>query len=253
MIIIKTPEEIEKLRVGGKIAAQILRDVAARVAPGVTTGELDLYTRQRISEEGGKAAFLGYRPSNERKGFPGALCVSVNDEIVHGIPGSRVLKAGDIVTVDLGFIHEGVFLDTAVTVPVGKVSHQDMNLMAATEAALYEAIDAIKPGGTVGDIGATVDEYITEAGFTIVSSLAGHGVGRAVHEDPYIPNYGTRGKGAKLTPGMVIAIEPIVTTGKDQIKVLSDEYTIVTADKAHSAHFEHTVLITNDGAEILTK
>jgi methionyl aminopeptidase len=253
MIIIKTPDEIEKLREGGPIAARILRAIASEVKAGVTTKYLDDVARKLIDEAGGTPAFLGYRPSGERKAFPAALCTSVNDEIVHGIPSDRVLKEGDIITVDLGYIHKGVFLDLATTVGIGKISHKDSNLLAATEQALEEGISAIAPGGTVGDIGAAIDAYVTEAGCTIISSLAGHGVGRAVHEDPYVPNYGKRGKGAKLVPGMVIAIEPIVSTGKDGIRVLDDEYTIITVDGAHAAHFEHTVLITETGAEVLTK
>ena len=251
-IIIKTKEEIEKLRKGGPIAADILRRIALEVAPGVTTESLDLYARELIKEAGGEAAFLGYRPEGERVAFPAALCVSVNDEVVHGIPGKRILKNGDIVTVDLGFRYEGVYLDLATSVGVGKITHEDANLLAATSNALDAAIEAIVPGATTGDIGAVVSKHIHDAGFEVISSLSGHGVGRAIHEDPYVPNYGKPGKGDTLVPGMVIAIEPITTRGKDAIEVLEDEYTLVTADGANSAHFEHTVLITEIGGEILT-
>ena len=253
MVIIKTPDEIAKLRKGGPIAAGILRSLAQAVKPGITTESLDMLARTLIRDAGATPAFLGYRPSNEKNAFPAALCTSVNDEIVHGVPTGRILNAGDIISIDLGLKYEGVYLDLATTVAVGKISHPDANLLAVTEAALEVGIAAIAPGGTVGDIGAAVYTYISDNGFEIVSALAGHGVGRAIHEDPYVPNYGKKGKGEKLVPGMVIAIEPIVTAGKDSMKVLSDEYTIVTKDGSRAAHFEHTVLITETGAEILTK
>lgn len=253
MIIIKTESEIERLRKGGPILARILRAVASGVRPGITTAELDALTRTLMEKEGVKPAFLGYRPEGADRPYPAALITSVNNEVVHGIPGSRVLKEGDIIALDTGINFEGVYLDHAVTVPVGEINSKDKELLSVTEAALYEGIDAIKmPGATVGDIGHAIETSIPKK-FGIVRTLSGHGVGRAIHEDPYVPNYGKAGKGDKLKPGMVIAIEPMITRGSEEVILLDDGYTLVTEDSSRSAHFEHTVLITEEGAEILTK
>lgn len=253
MIIIKTPDEIAKLKIGGPILARILREVAAATKPGITTKSLDDFAYALIIEAGCKPAFLGYKPEGARKPYPATLITSVNAEVVHGIPGEYVLKEGDIISLDLGLNYDGVFLDHAVTVPVGKISPKDQELIAVAEAALVEGIDAIKPGATVGDIGYAIEHYVKSYKLGIVRDLSGHGVGRAIHEDPYVPNYGKRGKGAKLEPGMVIAIEPMITRGAESVIELADGYTIKTTDNSHAAHFEHTVLITDTGAEILTK
>ncbi len=253
MIIIKTPEEIAKLKVGGPILARILKLVSDEVRPGVTTGELDKVAAALIKAAGCKPAFLGYKPEGAHNPYPATLITSVNAEVVHGIPGEYVLKEGDIISLDLGLSYEGVFLDHAITVPVGNISPKDQELIAVTETALLEGIDAIVPNATVGDIGYAIERYVKQYKLGIVRDLSGHGVGREIHEDPYVPNYGKKGKGAKLVPGMVIAIEPMLTRGSESVIELADGYTIKTIDNSNSAHFEHTVLITPAGYEILTK
>lgn len=253
-IIIKTQNEIEKLKKGGPILADILRKVASKVAPGVTTKELDGYAYKLITDLGHKPAFLNFKPDWENIPYPASLITSVNAEVVHGIPGSRVLKDGDIIALDLGLNYEGVFLDHAITVPVGKISPKDKELLAVTEEALQRGIEAIAPGATVGDIGHAIESFVKPYKLGIVRGLSGHGVGRYIHEDPYVPNYGKPGKGEKLVPGMVIAIEPMLTRGGEEVVTLSDGFTIKTVDNSRSAHFEHTVLITETGKpEILTK
>jgi methionyl aminopeptidase len=253
MIIIKTPDEIARLRAGGPITARILRAVASEAKAGVTTKELDSLAYKLILEAGCKPAFLHYTPEGADRPYPASLCTSINSEVVHGIPGNRTLKSGDTVALDLGLNYQGVFLDHAVTVPVGSVDPKTLELLAATQEALTIGIEAILPGGTVGDIGAAIEEYVKPFKYGIVRVLSGHGVGRYIHEDPYVPNYGKRGKGAKLVPGMVIAIEPMLTRGSEEVIQTKDGYTLKTADNSRSAHFEHTVLITENGPEILTQ
>ncbi len=254
MIIIKTESEIERLRRGGPILADILRKVSKKVAPGITTKELDDYAHKLITEAGHKPAFLGYKPEGADAPYPASLITSVNAEVVHGIPGKYVLKEGDIIALDLGLNYEGVFLDHAITVPVGGIiTPKDKELIAVTEQSLYKGIEAIVAGATVGDIGYAIESFVKPYKLGIVRTLSGHGVGRAIHEDPYVPNYGRPGRGAKLLPGMVIAIEPMLTRGSEDIVTMRDGYTLKTTDGSRSAHFEHTVLITEDGAEILTK
>lgn len=255
-MIAKTQEEIEILREGGKRLATILHKVSERVAPGVSALDLDRYARELIKELGDESAFLGYTPEGVKTPYPAALCVSVNDEVVHGIPTKdKVLKEGDIVAIDLGLKHRGLFTDMAMSVPVGKINNEKMELLKTTETALQEGIWAAKDGGSVGDIGHAVEQYIKskKKNYGIVEILAGHGVGRAVHEDPYVPNYGKPGTGEKLVTGMVIAIEPMVNLGTKNVTLDNDEYTFRTADGKASAHFEHTILITENGPEILTK
>ncbi|MFA5999705.1 MAG: type I methionyl aminopeptidase [Candidatus Paceibacterota bacterium] len=253
MIIIKTPQEIEILREGGKHLATVLHKVKEMVAPGVSTHELDKYAEKLIREYGDEPAFLNYKPDGADTPFPASLCTSVNEEIVHGIPSkNKILKEGDIISIDLGLKHKGLFTDMAFTVPVGEVSNGNKKLLKITEQALMVGINAIKPGGRVGDIGHAIESFVRPHRYGIVEVLAGHGVGRAIHEDPYIPNFGEKGKGAKLVPGMVVAIEPMLNNGTKNVDLKDDGYTYVTADGKKSAHFEHTVLITKDGAEILT-
>lgn len=252
MIIIKTPNEIERLKKGGPILARILREVARATVAGVTTKSLDEFAFRLIKEAGCTPAFLNYRPDSADRPYPATLITSVNDEVVHGIPGDRVLKEGDIIALDLGLNYEGVFLDHAISVGVGSINPKDKELLAVTEQALMQGIEAIKPGATVGDIGYAIEHYVKPYKLGIVRDLSGHGVGRAIHEDPYVPNYGKRGKGASLTPGMVIAIEPMLTRGSEDVILMKDGYTLKTSDGSRSAHFEHTVLITENGAEILT-
>ena len=253
MIIIKTDSEIERLRRGGPVLARIMREVARAVRPGITTASLDVLTRSLMEQEGVRPAFLGYKPEGADRPYPAALITSVNNEVVHGIPGGYVLKEGDIISLDTGINFEGVFLDHAITVPVGEIGPKDKELLSVTESALYEGIEAIVPGARVGDIGHAIESSIPKK-FGIVRTLSGHGVGRAIHEDPYVPNYGKPGKGDLLKPGMVIAIEPMVTRGSEEVVLLDDGYTLVTEDHSRAAHFEHTVLITETGEpEILTK
>ena len=255
MAFIKTEQEIEILREGGKRLAAILHKVKEKVAPGVSTKELDDYAFTLINELGDTPAFLNYRPEGAHKPFPASLCVSVNDEVVHGIPsGKRILKEGDIVSIDLGLKHLGLFTDMALTVSVGNISPAVAKLLKITEEALQVAIDAAEGGNTTGDIGNAVESFIhARSPYGIVEVLAGHGVGRAIHEDPFIPNFGKAGKGEKLAPGMVIALEPMINMGTKNVTLDSDGYTFRTADGKPSAHFEHTILITEDGSEILTR
>ena len=252
-VIIKTKEQIEIIREGGKILAKILEKTAKKVKPGVSTYELDKYAHKLITDGGDESAFLNYKLDGAERAYPASLCVSVNNEIVHGIPSkSKILKEGDIVSLDLGLKHEGLFTDHAVTVPVGKISRKDQQLLKDTKKALEIGIWAARGGNTVGDIGHAIESFVNRK-YGIVKELAGHGVGVKIHEDPYIPNYGKAGKGQKLIPGMIIAIEPMLNLGKADIISMSDGYTVKTADGSHSAHFEHTILITEGEAEILTK
>ena len=251
-VIIKTKEQIEIIREGGKILATVLAKVAKKVAPGVSTFELDKYAYDLIKEGGDVPAFLNYRPEGAPKAFPATICISVNNEIVHGIPSkARILKEGDIVSLDLGLKHKGLFTDHAVTVPVGKISKRDQDLLDKTKKALELGICAARGGATVGDIGHAIESFVNRK-YGIVRELSGHGVGVKIHEDPYVPNYGKPGKGQKLIPGMIIAIEPMLNMGSGHIVSADDDWTIKTADGSRSAHFEHTILITEGDAEILT-
>ncbi|MCA9353238.1 type I methionyl aminopeptidase [Candidatus Nomurabacteria bacterium] len=253
-ISIKTKEEIELLREGGKRLGTILKKVGESVRPGIRTSELEAIAISEIEKLGDKPAFKGYTPEGASYPYPTALCVSINEEIVHGIPSEdRILEEGDIVTIDLGLNHSGMFTDHAVTLPVGKVSSEKIDLLRKTKECLDSAIMEVKPGAHIGDIGAAVEECIKGTSYKIVKDLAGHGVGYSVHEDPYVPNEGKRGTGPELTPGMVIAIEPMLSLGSPQISLLEDDYTLSTQDGSLSAHFEHTVVVTDDGVEVLTE
>lgn len=252
MILIKTKEEIEKLREGGRITARILAETAKRALPGVSTKELDTFVYEVVTSEGYYPAFLKYKPEGARKPFPASICISVNAEVVHGIPGSKVLKQGDIVSLDLGLNYKGVFLDHAVTVGVGNISKEDARLLYTTQEALYKGIEQAVPGARIGDISHAIEKVGKGEKLGIVRGLSGHGVGRYIHEDPYIPNYGKAGKGEVIKAGMVFAIEPMFTLGSDAVVELSDGYTIRTGDGSRAAHFEHTVLVTEEGPEILT-
>lgn len=255
-IIIKTPEEIELIREGGKRLASVLAETAKQVRPGISAMELDIYAQKKIAElgDGDTPAFLGYRPSGHHKPYPAALCVSVNSEVVHGIPkATTVLKEGDVVSLDLGLKHKGLFTDHAVTVAVGAVSKEKEKLMRVTRESMYVGIEAIVPGARVGDIGYAIQSYTKKQGkYGIVRTLAGHGVGRAIHEDPFVPNFGKAHTGAALVPGMIIAIEPMLTLGTEHVIDTGDGYTLATEDGSSAAHFEHTILITQTGYEILT-
>jgi methionyl aminopeptidase len=255
MITIKTKKDIAILREGGHRHAAILRELAAMVRPGVSTNELEDRARALISEGGDTPAFLNYRPEGAKRPYPAALCVSINDEVVHGIPneGSKILNEGDIVSLDLGLVHKGLITDGAVTVAVGAISPELAKLLEVTRKALMAGIKAAKGGKHVGDISSAIERIGVAGKYGIVEELSGHGVGYRVHEDPYVPNYGDPGMGEALKPGMVIAIEPMFNLGSRDIFLDKDDgYTYRTEDGKPSAHFEHTVLITKGDAEILT-
>lgn len=255
MITIKSAKEIAILREGGKRHAAILHKVVGQVKPGISAAELNDYAQKLIIEGGDKAAFLDYQPYGAKRPYPASLCVSVNDEVVHGIPNEKdkILKEGDIVSLDLGLIHEGMYTDMAVTVGVGKINADVEKLIANTKHALNVGIKIAKNGGYTGDIGNAIEKIGKANNYGIVEELAGHGVGYDVHEDPYVPNYGKQGSGSLLKVGMVLAIEPMFNLGTKRIYLDKDGHTYRTADGKPSAHFEHTVVITKNGAEILTQ
>ena len=248
MVQLKSPAEIEKMRRACSIVAQVLSEIEELVKPGISTLDLDLFAQTRTKELGAKPAFKGYH------GFPATLCISVNEEVVHGIPSKkRLLKEGDIVGLDFGVILDGWFGDSARTFPVGKVSPEAVKLMEVTEKSLYLGIEQANAGQHLFDIGHAIQNYVESFGFSVVREFVGHGIGKNLHEDPQVPNFGARGKGMVLKPGMVLAIEPMINAGKPEVRVLADGWTAVTVDKKLSAHFEHTIAITETGTEILTK
>ena len=248
MVQIKSKSEIEQMRRAGAIVAQVLYEIADLVKPGATTADLDLFAQMRTKELGAKPAFKGYH------GFPATLCVSVNEEVVHGIPAQkRVLCNGDIVGIDFGVILDGWFGDSARTFPVGEISPDAMKLIEVTEKSLHLGIEQAKPGNNLFDIGHAIQKYVESFGYSVVREFVGHGIGRSLHEDPQVPNFGIRGKGMLLKPGMVLAIEPMINAGRPEVKVLADGWTAVTVDRKLSAHFEHTIALTESGCEILTK
>lgn len=256
MIKYKTEEEIAIMREGGKIHGRILKELAKKVKAGVKTDALNTYAEQLIDEAGCTASFLGYQPYDAKRPYPAALCVSINEEIVHGIPneaGGRILFEGDIVTLDLGLTYQNFITDAAITVPVGKISKEAETLIRATKEALERGIRAMRLHGHIGDIGDAVMQVAMKYDFGIIEGLSGHGVGYSVHEEPFVPNKAKRGEGPELREGLVIAIEPMLSLGSRDIKRLSDGYTFITRDKSLSAHFEHTVAVTKNGIEVLTK
>ena len=247
-IVCKSQSEIDKMRRSGHIVRQVLDELGGMVASGVSTMDLEKVAERRIRESGAKPAFKGYY------GYPCVLCTSINDEIVHGIPSAkRVLKAGDIVSIDCGVVLDGYYGDAAITVPVVDVSPELRKLLEVTEASLYRGIEAARIGNTVGDVGAAVQELVEANGFSVVREFVGHGIGTRLHEEPQVPNFGTRGHGARLREGMVLAIEPMVNFGKPGTKLLKDKWTAVTEDGSPSAHFEHCVAVTKNGPLILTQ
>ena len=246
-IMIKTPQEIEKMRRSGAVVREVLEHVRAHVKPGVTTLDLENLAESKMAELGATSAFKGYR------GYPCVLCTSVNEQVVHGIPSAKtVLRDGDILSVDCGVVIDGFYGDSAITIPVGKVAAETQRLLDVTKASLEKAIDTVRPGAMLGDVGAAVQEMVEAEGFSVVKEFVGHGIGTHMHEDPQIPNFGQRGRGVRLREGMVLAIEPMVNAGGDAVRVLKDGWTAVTEDGSLSAHFEHTVAVTKDGAAILT-
>lgn len=250
---IKTKEEIEIIKQGGQKLAAAIEATSQHLKPGISTKELDAIFEKEVRKLGGDPAFLGYKPEGVNKPFPASLCASINDVVVHGIPNeNHILKEGDIITLDGGLIYKSLYTDHARTFPVGKISAEAKLLIDTTRNALKVAIEAIVPGGHIGDIGAAIEKYVKPYKFGIVRELAGHGVGYTVHEDPYVPNYGKVGQGEVLKPGMVLAIEPMLNLGTRFVSFSRDGYTVTTKDHNLSAHFEHTVVVTETGCEILT-
>ncbi|OGX29574.1 MAG: type I methionyl aminopeptidase [Omnitrophica WOR_2 bacterium RIFCSPHIGHO2_02_FULL_67_20] len=247
MIELKTPGEIDVMRRAGQIVAGLLAHLAAFVRPGIRTQQLDEAAGAYLRRAGAASAFLHYR------GFPATICVSVNEEVVHGIPGERKLREGDLVSIDAGAVVDGLFADAAVTVPVGAVSPQARRLSEATKRALEDGIAAASAGRRLSDISHAVQRVVERAGFGVVRDFVGHGIGRALHEEPPIPNFGEPNMGPRLRPGMVLAIEPMVTLGSYDVHILSDGWTVVTKDRSLAAHFEHTVAVTEHGPEVLTR
>ncbi len=247
MIIIKSKQQIELMREASKIVAETHQILKEAVRPGISTLELDKIAEDNIRKYNAIPSFKGYG------GFPGSICASVNDEVVHGIPGSRILKEGDIVSLDIGAYYKGYHSDSAKTHGVGVISEEDRKLIEVTKQSFYEGIKFAKEGYRLSDISHAIQEYVEKYGFSVVRDLVGHGIGTQLHEDPQIPNYGLPGKGPRLQSGMVLAIEPMINAGRYKVKILSDDWTVVTADGKKSAHYEHTIAITEDEPIILSK
>jgi methionyl aminopeptidase len=250
MIPIKSPKEIDKMRQACRTASEVLERVVDLVRPGISTKEVDLAAADLMAEAGVQSAFLGYRLGH--RVFPGNICISLNDEIVHGIGSQRRIQYGDIVKLDIGVVQDGWVGDTAFTVAVGMIDERTERLLRVTEIALRRAIETMQEGVRLGDVCATIEEIATRESFNVVREFVGHGVGRKLHEEPQVPNYGRRGSGPRLKAGMTLAIEPMINSGTASVKLLEDGWTVCTADGMPSAHFEHTVLITRDEPEILT-
>jgi methionyl aminopeptidase len=251
MIMLKSREEIDRMRAASGIVAEVLAEVRSRVRPGVTTAELDALAEELTIKKGARPAFKGYTVAG--RVFPASICISINDEVVHGIPSARrVLREGDIVGLDFGVCHQGYFGDAAMTVPVGRVRAEAVRLMDVTSRALAAGIEAIRPGGHVADISAAIQDTVETAGYSLVREFVGHGIGRSLHEDPQVPNFRTGGRGVRLQEGLVLAIEPMVNAGRPEVYVKEDGWTAATRDGALSAHFEHSVAVTAEGPYILS-
>lgn len=252
MTLIKTQEEISIMRESGRIAAEILKKVEERVAPGVTTRELDKLAEELIISYGVEPAFRGQPSGKNGELYPAVLCASVNSVVVHGLPSDYKLQNGDILGLDFGVIHKGYYSDLAVTVPVGNISDEARRLIDVTKRALRQGLKKVHPGSTTGDIGNTIQRWVESHGYEVVRDLCGHGIGKELHEEPQVQNYGKRHKGDVLKEGMVLAIEPMVTAGSFEVVISQDNQSWVTKDNSLSAHFEHTVVVTKDGCEVLT-
>ncbi|PYR32195.1 MAG: type I methionyl aminopeptidase [Acidobacteria bacterium] len=247
MIVCRSAAELEQMRQAGRLVGEVLTELAAMVAPGVSTADLDALAEKRIAQAGATPAFKGYH------GYPGTICASINEEVIHGIPsGRRLLREGDIISIDVGASLDGYFGDSAVTLPVGQVSEHAAKLLRVTEEALYKAIERARPGNRISDIGHAVQQHVEAYGCSVVREFVGHGIGQRMHEEPQVPNYGEPGRGPRLTEGMVLAIEPMVNAGKPAVKVLADGWTAVTRDGSLSAHFEHTVAVRAGEPWVLT-
>jgi len=247
VIVCRSAAELEQMREPGRLVGEVLTELSAAVAPGVSTADLDAMAEKRIRQAGATPAFKGYH------GYPATICASVNDEVIHGIPsGRRVLNEGDVISIDVGAELNGYYGDSAVTLPVGRISEAAATLLRVTEESLFKAIDAARPGNRVSDVGHAVQAHVEAFGFSVVREFVGHGIGQKMHEEPQVPNYGEPGRGPRLTECMVLAIEPMVNAGKPAVKVLADGWTAITRDGSLSAHFEHTVAVTADGPWILT-
>ncbi len=247
MIDLKTPREIKKLRGSNLIVAEILSRIKEKAKPGVTTIELEYLAEELLVKKRAVSAFKNYH------GFPNCLCTSINEEVIHGIPSKRILKEGDILSLDFGVLYQGYYGDAAISVAVGSVSKEAQELLKTTEESLYQAIDNARVGQRLSDISAAVESYVEQRGFSVVRDFVGHGIGRQLHEEPQIPNFGPPGMGVRLKVGMVLAIEPMINAGKSEVTILADGWSAVTKDRSLSAHFEHTVAITDNGPFILSK
>ena len=247
MIVCKSPAELERMRAANALVAEVLAELARMVSPGVTTRDLDAKAEKLVRDGGAEPAFKGYR------GYPSTLCASVNEQVVHGIPSARPLDEGDIISLDMGVKLNGYYGDSAVTVPVGRVSEQAETLLRITREALEKGIVQVRLGGRISDIGHAIQQHVEAHGFSVVREFVGHGIGAALHEEPQIANYGEPGRGPRLAEGMTLAIEPMVNAGRPAVKVLSDGWTAVTKDGSLSAHFEHTVAVTKNGPLVLTR
>jgi len=246
MIVYRTAEEIALIRKSSQIAALILAELRQLIRPGIMTKELDEYAEARVRSLGAKPAFKGYR------GYPASLCTSVNEEIVHGIPSSRRLKEGDIISLDFGVYYEGYYGDAAVTYPVGQVSPLAQKLIETAQGALYRGLEMVRVGRRISDISHAIQTYVESQGFSVIRAFVGHGIGQALHEEPQVPNFGPPGRGAVIKPGLTLAIEPMISAGHWQEEILDDGWTAVTRDRSLAAHFEHTVVATENGVEILS-
>lgn len=247
MVILKLPEEIERARASNRIVAEVLSRLREKVKPGVKTKDLDRFAEKIAEKRGARPAFKGYH------GYPHSLCISINEVVVHGMPSERVLEEGDIVGLDFGVFYQGFFGDSTVTLPVGKVTAKALRLLQVTEQSLYAGIAQAREGNRLGDISAAVQSVVEEAGYSVVRDFVGHGIGKDLHEEPQIPNFGQKGRGIELKKGMILAIEPMVNEGKCKVQVLPDGWTVVTKDGSLSAHFEHSVAITEHGPDILSR
>jgi methionyl aminopeptidase len=246
MITFKSAAELEAMRQSSRVVATVLAELEPLIRPGIRTRDLDLYAEKRTRELGAVPAFKGYR------GYPASVCVSVNEEIIHGIPSGRLLQDGDIVSLDFGVLYEGFFSDSALTAAVGRIAPEAQRLVAAAEGAFTKGLEQMKDGNRVSDISAAIQAYVESQGFSVIRQFVGHGIGRSLHEEPQVPNFGTPGRGPKIRPGLTLAIEPMIAAGGHDVEILEDGWTAITRDRRLAAHYEHTVAMTENGPEILS-